>query len=79
MNKNLYWFSFSYKGEHQGVCTVKANSPDEALQKTIDLKIHPAHDDIACFEVSKLDNGIVYDKLYSKAEMIALGYTVKQL
>lgn len=48
-----YWFSFSYKAENQGCCNVEANNPKEALQKTIDLNIHPKHDDIEVYELDE--------------------------
>ena len=46
-----YWFSFSYKGKNQGCCNVEAGDEESALQKTIDLDIHPKHDDIEGFEI----------------------------
>ncbi len=67
-----YWFSFSYNGKNQGCCNVKAKNEKEALQKTIDLDIHPKHDDIEKFEMDKQE--LKPDKLYSRKEMIEAGY-----
>lgn len=72
-----YWFSFSYKGTNQGVCMVESHSKESALQKTIDLNIHPKHDSIKMFDAKAIPENkeIELDRLYSKQEMIALNYT----
>lgn len=67
-----YWFSFSFDGKNQGCCNVQAESQEVALQKTIDLGIHPKHDDIEVYVGDK--NELEPDKLYSKEEMEKLNY-----
>ena len=69
-----YWFSFSYKGKNNGVCVVEATSSEEAIQKTIDLNIHPPHDDIFSCVISELESGMTVDRLYSQEEMFNIGY-----
>ncbi len=74
MNKlNWYWFSFSFGGKNQGVCVVESETEKTALQKTIDLGIHPKHDDIKAYRmnVQELPKP---NKLYTRKEMINLGY-----
>ena len=67
-----YWFSFSFNGKNQGCCNVEAKSEKEALQRIIDLNIHPRHDDIEIFEIEKFE--LKLNKLYSTQEMISLDY-----
>lgn len=74
MSKNKWWwFSFSFEGTNNGCCNVQAPTQEEALQKTIDLNIHPPHDNIWSCE---MDDGPELDenKLYSNAEMNKLEY-----
>jgi hypothetical protein len=65
-----YWFSFSFEGANQGCCNVQAVSQEAALQKTIDLGIHPRHDDIEVY-VGEGDGTpeLEPDRLYSPDEM----------
>ena len=73
MAKNKwYWFSFSYKGKNQGCCNVKAENQKDATQKTIDLKIHPKHDDIEIFELDKAE--LKPDRLFTRQEMLKMDY-----
>ncbi len=67
-----YWFSFSFGGVNQGCCNVEAENQEAALQKTIDLGIHPKHDDIECYEgiASELEP----NRLFSKEEMTKMDY-----
>ncbi len=67
-----YWFSFSFMGVNQGCCNVEAVSQEAALQKTIELNIHPRHDDIDCYEGSEPD--LEPNRLFSKEEMIKMNY-----
>ena len=67
-----YWFSFSFQGESQGVCNVEAANGKKALQKTIELGIHPKHDDIVTCEIREAE--LPPDKLHTKNDMKALGY-----
>jgi hypothetical protein len=67
-----WWLSFCQFGKNTGVCNVQAPTKEEALQKTIELKIHPRHDDIACYKIDK--NELEPDKLYTPEEMRALKY-----
>lgn len=74
-----YWFSFSYKKKNQGCCMVQAHTVEEALQKIIDLNIHPKHDDIAKFvftdeEAAQEQKHMKPDRLYSPEELTKLGY-----
>lgn len=71
MNK-LYWFSFSYKGKNQGCCIVEEEDGKKALQKTIDLNIHPKHDDIQAFEIGEPE--LELNRLYTPEELTKLGY-----
>ncbi len=71
-----FWFSFSYKGKNQGCCNVQAKSRKAALQKTIDLQIHPKHDDIQAFEMEKAELGP--DRLFTKQEMLKLNYPIQE-
>ena len=74
---NYYWFSFSYQGMNNGVCAVQASEEKEAVQKTIDLGIHPSHDDMLIFELTEDEwkqEGIELNRLYSKEEMNILDY-----
>lgn len=71
--KEYYWFSFSYKGENQGVCLVKANTFEESLKKVIDLKIAPNHDHIQCFGISEPE--LPLDVLITPDKLRELGYT----
>lgn len=67
-----YWFSFSFDGKNQGCCNVQAESKETAIQKTIDLGIHPKHDDIEVYEGNAPE--LEPDRLYSKEEMENLKY-----
>ena len=67
-----YWFSFSFEGKNQGCCNVEANSEEEGLQKTIDLNIHPKHDDIMVFEIPSPE--LEVDKLISPKEVANQGF-----
>jgi hypothetical protein len=74
-----YWFSFSYKGKNQGCCMVQAHTVEEAMQKTIDLNIHPKHDNIAKFlltdeEAVNEQSLMKPDRLYKPEELLKLGY-----
>lgn len=51
---------------------MQAKDKDAALEKTIELGIHPAHDDICILEIS--DPELEPDRLYTKAEMKAKDY-----
>ena len=62
-----YWFSFSFDSVNQGCCNVQAESQEAALQKTIDLGIHPKHDDIEIGVGDKPE--LEPDRLYSPDEM----------
>jgi hypothetical protein len=73
----IYWFSFSYQGRNNGVCIVQADCKHSALDKTINLGLHPAHDDILCLELDELgekDSHMEFNRLYSKADMEEFGY-----
>ncbi|KKK88247.1 hypothetical protein LCGC14_2745100 [marine sediment metagenome] len=72
ITERWYWFSFSFKGEHQGSCNVRADTPEAALQRTTDLGIQPKHDDVLCFEIPYAE--ITADKLLTKQELKALNY-----
>jgi len=67
-----YWFSFSYKGRNQGCCNVEAKDRETAIQKTIDLNIHPKHDHMEIFEFD--DAELEPDKLFSRKELLGKGY-----
>lgn len=69
---NYYWFSFSLKGKNQGCCNVEAKDEKIALQKTIDLKIHPKHDDIFCCLIEKIE--VPLDKLFPSEYLNSKGY-----
>ncbi len=62
-----WWFSFSFGGKNQGCCNVQAESQEAALQKTIDLGIHPKHDDLEIWEGNNFE--LEPDRLYSSEEM----------
>ena len=65
-----YWFSFSHKGKNTGVCVVKSTDLESANEKTIELEIHPAHDDIECYLVAPAQfSSMEVDRLYTPAEM----------
>ncbi len=72
MQTKWYWFSFSHNGENQGCCNVQAENKEAALRKTIELGIHPKHDDIECFHIAEPE--LEADRLYSKAELEAKDY-----
>ena len=73
MSKNKwFWFSFSHNGINQGCCNVQAKSRKVALQKTIDLQIHPVHDDIEIFELN--DAELEPDRLFTRQEMLDKDY-----
>lgn len=72
--ENYYWFSFSHEGGNAGVCIVQANDEDQALQKTIELDIHPAHDHIACFQIEDLESGMEINILYTPEDMVNMNY-----
>lgn len=67
-----FWFSFSHKGKNQGCCNVEAANEKAALQKTIDLGIHPKHDDIETFELE--DAELEPDRLITRQEMLDMNY-----
>jgi hypothetical protein len=70
-----YFFSFSFEGENQGCCNVKAETPELALQKTIDLDIHPKHDPgpgIFCAQMIELE--LPENTLMSSLEMKRLQF-----
>ena len=69
---NWYWFSFSYKRVNQGCCNVQAKNREDALQKTIDLEIHPKHDDIEVVELE--DAELDPDRLYTRHELLEMEY-----
>lgn len=78
-NDPWWWFSFCYAGRNTGVCIVQSPTKEEALQKTIDLSIHPKHDDISCYELDQdaedaTELELEPDRLYSREEMQALQY-----
>jgi hypothetical protein len=68
MDMNYYFFSFSFQGANNGCCIVQSDTVENALQKTVDLKIHPPHDNIARFELFDNDN-MELNRLYSPEEM----------
>ncbi len=70
--KKWYWLSFSHKGVNQGVCNVQAYNKRMALQRTIDLGIHPPHDDISILELLAAE--LEPDRLFSKQEMLDRKY-----
>lgn len=75
MGLNCYFFSFSFEGVNQGCCNVKAETPELALQKTIDLDIHPKHDPgkgVFCVQMIELE--LPEDQLIPKEEMLRLQY-----
>lgn len=72
MSMKWYWFSFSHNGINQGCCNVQAKDKESALQKTIDLRIHPKHDNIETFELDTPE--LEPDRLFSKHEMIDRDY-----
>ncbi len=67
-----YWFSFSFGGVNQGCCNVEAESQEAARQKTIDLGIHPKHDDIDVYAIES--SQLEPDRLYSREEMLKMNY-----
>ena len=73
-----YWHSFSFNGKNQGCCIVAAETQELALQKTIDLNIHPAHDSIKVYSTDSIsdiqEEDLELDRLYSKKELVELGY-----
>jgi len=71
-----YWCSFSSKAKNMGVCIVEADSKQNALDKTINLGIHPENDDVMCIELDNLNTepGLELNILYSNEDMIRLGY-----
>lgn len=73
-----YWHTFSFEGLNQGVCIVAAETKALALQKIIDLGIHPLHDNLVVFVADDLavvqGEGMELDRLYSRRELLALGY-----
>ncbi len=60
----LQWFLFLfyYKKQNQGCCVIQAETVEDALQKTIDLRIQPKHDKIEKFVLN--EPGIEPNKLY---------------
>ena len=70
--ENWYFLSFSFDGKNQGCCNVQADTKEAALQKTIDLDIHPKHDDIRCYQIHKAE--LTPNKLYSPDELGELDY-----
>ncbi len=75
LDMKWFWFSFSFGGMNQGCCIVQAQSQEEALQKTIDLRIHPRHDDIQVWiGEHETQPELEINRLYSSKEMVALGY-----
>ena len=67
-----YWFSFSFDGKNQGCCNVQAANKKDALKKTIELKIHPKHDDIKVCVIAEAE--LLPDRLYTRNQMLAKGY-----
>jgi len=75
-----YFMSFrnAKKNENLGVCIVAASNPNTAVRKTIDLKINPGGE----IRIEKMDKkqfkeqGLELDKLYTRSEMIKLGYEI---
>ena len=71
--KKYYWFSFSHKGENQGVCLIEADTPGEAQIKVIELGIAPHYDHVQCFRISEAE--IPLNILVTYEEMVKLGYS----
>ncbi len=73
-----YWHSFSLDGVNQGICIVFAETEDLALQRTIDLDIHPKHDSLEVYATDSISNieaeGLDLNRLYGKEELVAMGY-----
>lgn len=74
--KKLYWISFSYEGENQGVCMTESTSKKKAIEKV--KAISPKSDDILCLECPVAE--ISLDRFYTKEEMSDEGYlTTREL
>ncbi len=72
MDKKYYWFSFSYEGKNQGVCSIEAQSDSIALARLFELKLAPKFDHIEGYELSEKE--IELDVLISPEEMRKRGY-----
>jgi len=72
MDKKYYWFSFSYEGKNQGVCSIEAESDSIALSRLWELKIAPKFDHIMGFELTEQE--IELDVLISPEDMKKRGY-----
>ena len=70
----IYFHSFSYKGVNQGCCVVEADTEKSALQKTIDLGLHPKHDDIKVYFNMDAPEDCEFElnRMYSREEMMAM-------
>lgn len=71
MNK-YFWFSFSYRGQNNGVCLIEADSPEEADDKIIALNLVPSFDDVKCFQIDNAE--IELNRLFSYEELVDMGY-----
>lgn len=73
----IYWISFSYKGNNNGVCLIMADCQNGALDKVDNLGIRPNSDDVLVIELDELgekDSHMEFNRLYNKSEMSSLGY-----
>ena len=74
----LHWLSFADAqgtGKNLGVCVVEADSFIGAVEKAHRLKINPGGE-VQGATVDEMEGDMELDRLYSRDEMIDMGYGV---
>ena len=72
IKKKCYWFSFSLKGENQGVCNVMASSEAFAYERIENLGLMPSYDHVALYVGDKPE--LELDRFYTSKELKKLNY-----
>lgn len=72
------WFFISFLNVSENKClgcvNLQASSPDEALEKTRTLEINPGGE-AKVFTTVEAEEAMEPDRLYSREEMLELGYS----
>lgn len=75
---NYFFMSFrdTERNKNLGVCIVSAPDFDAAIKKALGLRINPGGEIMAVkmSETMFLEEGLESDRLYTKAELMELGY-----
>ncbi len=78
MKKKWYLFSFSLNRQNQGACCVEGVDWKDAVRRLKVLDIAPKSDNIQSFSLMGSEPGFELDRLYSKAEMVAMDYKLEK-